>query len=710
MTLDVRGSLKNTRINKNPHVIIEELLSNAIDSYLIRKSNGIPLTGLSVSLLIEFYRAELFDKYMFKITCADNGAGFGDAQVKAFVTKDTSYKDQLGIAGIGKCKGLGRIQFFHYFRKMKIESIYELSGTHYQRTLAFHAQAEIEENSFVQKKLDKPAEIRTIIVLDNMNEEIYQKYLRDINLLDEFSAESLKYYVMISFLQRFVSLKEHLGNFQIDIETIIEGKHEKLALAHSDLPQLTKTHTADIHYMDESQQKTAKFEKFQIHHYKLSVSQYKLRNNIVAFCAKSAIVKKITSRYLKNKTFESNPLDGFFHIILIEADFLDDHVNEQRDDFAIAEKPSTAYEGDSICYRDIYDGIDPVVEQMLKPPGWDRSTMVGKVEKKYGISSDMIAETKIRIHPGDTEEKIAKRVLRVYEDKFLRDTKDIFDIKTEIEKTDPTSQEFRTKVNELAWKYASTLKTLDMTNLSQLVVRRAAIVEILSLAINKTLIVQTQKKEKKEIEKGEKERERNESIIHNIFFPQRRDSQTAVEHDIWLLNEEYQYFDYIASDTALSSYKLDLFEPDIDEVLNNKVKEIWKENYNANRAKRPDIAIFSKEGTAIIIEFKAPGVSLDDHTGDLQEYSQLLAAKSKGKLKKFYGYLIGTIVNKNRIQEYEKLPGGGGWYKIVTLREPDTSYAIGSLHAEILFYDDIVKRAKQRIEIYKKRLKFDINH
>jgi hypothetical protein len=45
----------------------------------------------------------------------------------------------------------------------------------------------------------------------------------------------------------------------------------------------------------------------------------------------------------------------------------------------------------------------------------------------------------------------------------------------------------------------------------------------------------------------------NERIIHNIFFPMGKDSTETADHDIWLLNEEYQYFEYIASDKPLTS-------------------------------------------------------------------------------------------------------------------------------------------------------------
>lgn len=138
-----------------------------------------------------------------------------------------------------------------------------------------------------------------------------------------------------------------------------------------------------------------------------------------------------------------------------------------------------------------------------------------------------------------------------------------------------------------------------MANLSQLIVRRAAILDILRMAVAKELELQN-------VAEGEKRKD--EAIIHSIFFPMKKNSTDNVEHDIWILNEEYQYYDYIASDKSLSHIEwqpgLKLFDSDIDAGL----EEILKKNYNENSLKRPDIAIFSKEGAAIIVEFKAPGL------------------------------------------------------------------------------------------------------
>ncbi|EEN5930991.1 hypothetical protein GIS89_22485, partial [Salmonella enterica] len=53
----------------------------------------------------------------------------------------------------------------------------------------------------------------------------------------------------------------------------------------------------------------------------------------MALCAKSSPVKDITSRYLRSRSEQNNAVNGFHHIVMIESEYLDLHVNEQRDDF-----------------------------------------------------------------------------------------------------------------------------------------------------------------------------------------------------------------------------------------------------------------------------------------------------------------------------------------------------------------------------------------
>jgi hypothetical protein len=136
MTLDIRGSLKNTKISSNKYVVIEELISNSIDSFLIRRHQDPSDMHLRIVVSIDLFAAKLLDDQLdVSISCTDNGCGLGQEQTDAFLTKDTSYKDDLSITGIAQCKGSGRIQFFHHFGRVGVRSTYRSDGHVRTRTL-----------------------------------------------------------------------------------------------------------------------------------------------------------------------------------------------------------------------------------------------------------------------------------------------------------------------------------------------------------------------------------------------------------------------------------------------------------------------------------------------------------------------------------------------------------------------------------------------
>lgn len=695
MALDVRGSLKNTKISKNGYVVVDELLSNAIDSFLIRKQEDPTADSFKVEFEIELFRDDLLgDELNLRITCSDNGSGFNGERTKAFVTKDTSYKDDLGIAGIGQCKGSGRIQFLHFFKKIEIDSEFKESGKFQRRTLTVdHATKEISEDSFgLQKSMRN--EYSTTVVLESLKDNLKEKLFSVKNLPQIFGVENVKRHILVSFLQRFISLRVSLGDFHVSLKYISDDGEQDAALVPSDLPNITNSEMVNIPYGD-SIGVDQKSEKVKISHYKLSREEFDLRLNTVALCAKSSIVENITGRYLKNKGLINNAIEGFYHVILVEGDYFDNYVNEQRDAFDIPiEKDDDGLLGLRLSFDEIYDAIDHVIESMLSPPDWDKEEILVQIEEKFGISSEMINEAKIRLHYGDTEVSVVKRVMNVYQEKVISGTSELLSIKDAILSLDPNADEYRKKINELAWFYTSAMKDVDVLNLSQLVVRRAAVLEVLASAVIKGLAAQN----------IPGKRRNDESIIHQIFFPMQSDTRETYDHDIWILNEEYQYFEYISSDKSLSSIQWNgsglLFDPSIDEELQSALED----NYGENSFKRPDLAIFPNEGAAIIVEFKAPDVSLDDHIGDLKEYANLLVAKSGGKLKKVFGYLIGSKMNSNRLIGFRQFASGRGWFATIPITEPSTGREIGEMYAEILLYEDVVDRANKRLDVYRKRL------
>lgn len=706
MTLDIRGSIKNTKLSLNRYVVFEELISNAIDSFLIRKNGEPTVAPLEIKIDVDFSAADVLgERETMSVMCMDNGCGLGDEQLKAFVTKDTSYKDDLGIVGIGKCKGAGRIQFFHHFAEMTIDSRYRGDEQLYRRTMHFSEPSKQIEFDDFQSTAVPEADLGTTIRLGQLKSAVGERLFQNERLSEIFAAPMLRRMTLVAFLQRLVGLADELGEFEIRFRTHHWKQEDQTEwLRRSDLPAITRQAPVEVEERDpRSGDPLGTQQLFTLSHYELDAVEYDLPRNAVAFCAKASPVRDITSYYLRTKTEQRNPVDGFHHIVLIESDYLDAHVNEQRDDFDdIPEEIADGelFGGEKLSYATIHEAIDPIIEEMVAPADWRKEDVIKEIAEQFGVGAGMLADTETRIRHGDSAQQVVERVLRKYQERVISATAEIFDLKEDIIHTEPDTDEFRVKINELAWKYTASLKDFDMANLSQLVVRRAAIVDILDLACNKNLSMQ-------EFSAGA--RRKDEQIIHSIFFPMRKDSTEIADHDIWLLSEEYQYYDYIASDMPLASMKWDdssnVFTSDIDEAL----LEVLAKRSADHGGKRPDIAVFSKEGSAIIVEFKAPGVSTDEHIGDLSEYAQLLAAKSGGKLKRFYGYLIGDNVNTLRLSgNWTPFPTGKGWFQSSELKDPVSRQSLGETYFEILHFSDVIDRAKKRIGVYQEKLKIDL--
>lgn len=697
LTLDIRGSLKNTRISKNPLVVVDELLANSIDALLIRQAMSPEKPPLHIKLVVKAEILDLLgDQYDLEIVCTDNGCGLGPEQLQAFLTKDTSYKDDLEIPGIGECKGTGRVQFFHHFTTISISSFYASpEGFMHVGLPPAQGRKAIQENDF-QVEARKTGEVGTQIRLSQLAPKVKDTLFSILEIRRRFSAKEIKQHVLFNLLQRFVSLKYELGDFLIEFSSDLAGEIDTATLQPSDIPNHTSVSTVTVEHSEGEGSITA---DLTITHYKLDKRKYPLPTNIVGLCAKSSIVNVITKKYLKNKSIANNDIRGFYHIVLVEGTLLDEGVNEQRDGFdKIPESGGSGdlLEGSRITFEDIYAVLDDKISELITPPDWTRDEIVNDVAQEFGVSEVMLSHSGTRVNFGDTPREVARRVLTNLQTKVVDETSSLMEMKDAIKELAPDSEDFRRKINDLSWEYASSLKTVDMANLSQLVVRRTNIIEVLELAVKEGLQVQ--------VNRADGERRKNEALIHNIFFPMRKDSEEVVDHDVWLLSEEYHYYKYIASDVPLKKIKWtddqELFDADIDDLVADMLARIDDENNKG----RPDIALFHEEGSVAIVEFKAPGVSLDNHVADLTEYATLLAAKSGGKLRKFYGYLIGDTVNTNRLPGFEKLPGKNGFFQTITLRENVTDVSLGQLYSEVLFYGDIVSRARKRIGVYRERL------
>lgn len=705
MALDIRGSKKNTRKHGDVRIVVQELVSNAIDSYLIRKHADPTAPAMKLALTLILRADDLFgESFDGILSCTDNGAGFGDEQVKAFVTRDTSYKDDLRIDGIEQCRGSGRIQFFHHGTSLELESHFKGNDGFLKRTLHIEsASKEVGERSFETSESELK-QFETRLVLSGLKVKRPGRGSKELDMVSLLQANALKNHLLILFVRRLIGLQKRLGAFEILLRSEVGGGNtptllEEAVLTSAELP--TPLIEREPVSVPDAMRALMPSESplFFLTHYRLPEDTFPVKKHLVALCARASIVRDITARYLKPHSVEQTPLDGHFHLVLIEGAYLDKTVNAQRDDFDIPHETTqlSLMGDDRLTWEHLHEVIDERIYERITPPDWRREEVLQKVEAQFGISSSMIADAKVRVRFGDTHSNVVERVLGAYQSRIVRDTSAIVELTQTLQSLNPDEDDFREKVQELTWKYVSSLSSLDKTNLSQLVVRRAAVLKILQLTIQRHLDVQATRQQSGKARFDER-------LIHQIFFPMGQDSTQTQGHDIWLLNEEYQYFDYIASDKPLSTIKLPgnapLFQPDIDDELN----AIFARVNQTHQKKRPDIAILSAEGAAVIVEFKSPQEMMSDHVDDLMEYAQLLAAKSGGRLNRFYGYLLGSKLNEHRLRGFQPLVGEEGWFSTADVVEPKTRQKLGELYLELLYYNRLVERVDKRLSVYKNRL------
>lgn len=674
--------------------MFEELLSNAIDSYLIRKNNNENVPPLDIKFEVSFVSSSTVDQAENDITilCHDNGAGFGDDEVEAFVTKDSTYKDLLDIRGIDRCKGAGRIQFFHFFNSISIDSRYQQDEVFQTRTLSVYQNTRKVSAGDFNVEPSSTEETGTTFKLSGLSDACLDDEFNRSSIKSYFSAEAIKLRLLVAFMQRFLVLKDLVGDFAIEI-----GDGESSVSINSEdfpSPNSEKEVSLICSHHDGDQ---LPVQPLKVTVYKLAREDFANFEHEVALVANSSLVKSLKTHFFRSKAKWSIPIDEYFYLIFISSDYLENKVNTQRDGFDMPEvcKAGDDMFGREYSIQDIKDSVEDYIYTYLTPSDFDKDALITSTEQKFGISNSMLQEVNIKVHYGDSENNIAKRVLKKYQDDIVKETSDLFDLKEQLLLLDPTDEGFRDSVNELSWKYTSTIKKMDMANLSQLVVRRSSMLEVLRYAVEKLLRAQTQNQGRRQDEK----------IIHNVFFPTGKDSGDDIDHDIWILNEEYHYFDHISSDKVLASIPWHdggkLFSDDVDEAL----ETLFKKYNDDHSLKRPDIAIFNQEGAAIIIEFKAPGVELQEHVPDLVQYARLLAAKSGGKIKKFYGYLIGDCLDESRMPtNFTKFARGTVFFRSERIKDFNTDREYGELYSEVLFYEGFIDRAEKRLDVYKGKL------
>ena len=676
---------------------IYEAVTNAWEAIIEKYGNNLNAGVISVSFYLK--NGILQDKKdvpdFDKIIVEDNGIGLTDSNFSRMQTLRDNRKGPLN-------RGTGRAQYLYAFDETRVESVYKTTESISLKRIVTLSKKDVflQQNSFLyindteEVATDTPTGTKVIFSepLSKNEEKLY----RTIN------AENFKLELSRHFL---VKLCENRGNLPaIYIKRYINGTEiESATIATEDVPTPNKENGITIPYSKVDESKKITFsehtEEFMLRSFILPANQ--LPKNAIYLVSKGEIGKTISLTCLNAK----DKIDGKHYMFLLSGEYLDQNDRDDRgniDMMTASDFKKMQKDGD--CFSTEVILLDSLVSITNETISNSYPQIVAKYEEKlrdvdelkemFLLNPQTIASLKATISNTDTEETIIEKIYK--SDALIKAQQDA-EIKKQFElikSLNPADNDYQAKLRDKVNEFVATIPLQNRTALTQYVARRKLVLQLFEDILNG------------ELDKIKKGGRIDEDILHNLIFQQ--SSRDAESSDLWLLNEEYVYFQGF-SETRLADMEYKgqkIFDKKFSEEDQRYLYSLGERRLT----KRPDILLFPEEGKCIIIEFKAPDVNVAEHITQVNFYASLLRNYTVDEFQflSFYGYLIGENIEdrdvRGRVSSFEYSPRFNYWFKPSEKVVDFSNNNNGSIYFEIIKYSSILERAKLRNRIFIEKL------
>jgi hypothetical protein len=598
------------------------------------------------------------------IKIIDNGVGFTDNNFKSFKTPLSQlYKDNFG------CKGVGRFTGLAAFQEIRIKSTFCENGKWKYREFGFDKTHEIfnekinDEHDFQENK--------TVVELINCNNSV---------ILDRtaISVQDIEYEIMQHCLIYYL-------NDDLPMITILDKDMDDADVVNDLYQNLAKERERDF---------DVKEEKFRIYIMK-TVKENSRKNHYIHYCANSRVVGRAKNLNKVNTLF-SYPIikDGkqYFLDVYVVADYLNRKAYRSRNGFAIPQENDNLLFGNDleISFQDIELKISEVLEELFNDHVIEsRNRNIKEIEQYITTNApryrSLLKNTEYlnAIPYGLTDDKKEEYLYKIsYESRKKVDEQ----IQKFIAKQKIDKDSVESIISDLKAKTA-----YDIDSLADYMFRRKAIIELFD----------------KFLEADEKGEYKLESDIHQLIFPMgvAIDDIDYESHNLWLLDERFATYKFIASDKPLTaiSQKKSLKEPDL--IMTDESMQLFNNRLSYGTNSSGEIS------TLVVFEFKRPGETAHqkNKTDYRWEYSDLIEKyfddflynpdkkNYKGKHIKVekttpkFGYVIMDVI-PTPLEEYNKNKGWqktpfGSYYKM---------WAETNLYIEVLTFTKLIEFARKR--------------
>lgn len=583
----------------------------------------------------------------------DNGDGFNTINYNSFLEAYSNLKISKG------CKGIGRFLWLKAFTDVHILSNYYESDVWYTRDFVFSADNAVEPEENVQP--GSKCECMTTVTLRNFA----FKYRKKAPL----SLESLAKKIVEHCLPYF------LGN---DCPTIIL---EDNAGESFNLNEYFEKHIKDSLHQDRF---TIQDKEFTLYHIRMTegVNKHELH-----LCANKREVKSFDlSQHILDlqKRIITEDGESYYYLGYLTGEYLDKNVNLNKTAFEFDEDENFL---GVISEKDLVDALKEyvicyLVDDLEKVKAEKREFIdkfVQKEKPQYRYLLNRKPELYDEIPANLSKDKLELELHRAVQ----KWESEIAGQRKAIEKSVKDKNFDKNEFTKIFNNYCSSVTDISKSSLSEYVIRRKSILDLLEKAI--------------EIQDDNKYC--SEETLHSIICPMRYTSDEIdfEEMNLWIIDDRLAYHTFLASDKQMKSL------PVID----------------AKNERRMDIAIFDEAisfsenqeclNSISIIEFKKPNRN-DLKNDDKNPINQVLGYVKdikEGKAKKpngrpfvnvgtaaFYCYVIADLTDSMKEDAVNAgliiTPDGDGYYGYNQTR---------GAYIEVISYDKLVRDAKQRNQI-----------
>ena len=662
--LDIKRTVENIPRNRtNVYTPIVEAISNAIDSVdqsgradgaievIFKRSAAQPLNLDNIAL------ADISD-----VRIVDNGIGFTDENTESFDTLYTNQKVNKGG------KGFGRFTYLKYFENVKVESIFKDNKKYKQRDFDFGFEKEIVINEQINEST--ATDTRTTLYLNNLK-------IKDSNSTFDKKIETISKHLLEKLLIYFIN-----DEYKCPKITIREdGKSDGIVLNDSikkENGEIQLLYTETVEFKKDQNKKDFLFKVFKIYSPSNKKSKISLaaHNREVTDNALSYYVPEFSDDFYDEFETQDGEKTAKNYIVktYVMGEYLDEHVSLERSTFNFEDKPSILYD---FCKDEIEKKAADITKKLFTDEVKMRSEKKLKKIQDYVTeeapwNKEFLDDLDISSIPYNLDNETIE--IEVHKAKFKQERIVRAQVKGIVDNPDAKIDE---SVNELINK----ISKVEMSELAHYV------------ALRKTILILF----KKSLELGDDGKYSQESAVHNIIFPTKKDSLTTsyTNHNLWIIDEKLNFTEYVSSDKPL----------------------------NGGVTERVDLLVFNKQmmfrggddaGNPItIFEFKKPQrddfadkSSKEDPVDQVIRYVNDI---KEGKYKTptgrdisvadntpFYGFVICDLTQKVKDwlfknKDFKQMPDGKGWYRW---------YDNNNLYVEVISWDKVLRDAELRNKIF----------